>query len=158
MSRSLFGDGQNGGRGGVGSGEGRERERTGETGAGGEGVSGPFDGAIGPEGDGSCLDVEARAARGGEAQWRGGLHGALRPRDISTDADGSGGGEVAEPVKRAGAAAKTEKGRRRQESRWRSAIFWELIFFPDRGRAARPRRPVGRRRGGTSRSHRRRRW
>ena len=113
MSRSVFGDGQNGGRGGVGSGERRERERkrTGETGAGGEGVSGPFDGAIGPEGDGSCLDVEARAARGGEAQWRGGLHGALRPRGISTDADGSGGGEVAEPVKRDGVGGENGEGK-----------------------------------------------
>ena len=131
MSRSVFGDGQNGGRGGVGSGERRERERkrTGETGAGGEGVSGPFDGAIGPEGDGSCLDAEARAARGGEAQWRGGLHGALRPRGISTDADGSGGGEVAEPVKRDGGGGENGEGKEEAGEQMAQGYFLGTDFF-----------------------------
>ena len=78
---------------------------------GDEGVSGLFDGAVGPVGDGPRLDAEARAARGGEAHGRGGLHGALRPRDTPTDADGSGGGEVAEPVKRDGVGGENGEGK-----------------------------------------------
>jgi hypothetical protein len=129
MSRSVFGDGQNGGRGGVGSSERRERERTGETGAGGEGVPGLFDGAIGPEGDGPCLDAEARAARGGEVQWRGGLHGALRPRDISTDAERSGGGEVAEPVKRDGGGGENGEGKEETGEQMAQGYFLGTDFF-----------------------------
>ena len=89
----------------------RERERTGETGDGGEGVAGPFDGAVGPVGDGPGLHVEARAARGGEAHGRGGLHGAFGPGDTPTDADGSGGGGAAEPVERDGFGGENGEGK-----------------------------------------------